>query len=200
MHKVSLTARSSYQSVKFPCSEWISAHASPSGPIAPQRRVTEGRVGAVVVTNTWVDHHHRALYQSAGWALEAHLSGAGLMRRAAAGVCAQSTVPELVGMSAVAALVNKPNGAWWRVAGLAPPLLSPLWRQRAQTHTEERQVREKIPESNSMILSLAGNRCREVKFHARLVKAHFSDNISGATKVKLAVMFMSETAKAHTFF
>lgn len=34
------------------------------------------------------------------------------MGRAAAGVGALSTVPELVGPSAVAALVNKPDGAW----------------------------------------------------------------------------------------
>lgn len=64
------------------------------------------------MANARVDHHHRTLDESAGWAVEGHVSSGGLMRRAAAGVCALSAVPQPVGMGAVAALVNKPNGAW----------------------------------------------------------------------------------------
>lgn len=64
------------------------------------------------MTNTRVYHHHGSLQQSAGGAVEGHLSSGGLKRRTAAGVGALSAVPQLVGTSAVAALVNEPNGAW----------------------------------------------------------------------------------------
>lgn len=43
--------------------------------------------------------------------MEGHLSSGCLKRHAAAGVGALSAVPQLVGASAVAALVNEPNGA-----------------------------------------------------------------------------------------
>lgn len=61
--------------------------------------------------------------------MEGHLGGGGVKRRAAAGVGALSAVPQLVGACAVAALVNEPNGARRRVAGPAPPLLSPLGKE-----------------------------------------------------------------------
>lgn len=76
------------------------------------------------MTNTRVDHHHSSLQQSASGAPEGHLGRGGLIRRAAAGVGALSAVPQLVGTSAVAALMNEPNGAGRCVAGPAPPLPS----------------------------------------------------------------------------
>lgn len=55
------------------------------------------------------------------------------MRRCtAAGIRAESTVAQLVGTSAVAALVNKVNGARGRVAGLTLTLLPPLEKQNRQ--------------------------------------------------------------------
>lgn len=81
-----------------------------SGPEAPQSRVSKRRVRTVVVTNTGVDHHHRSLYESAAGTPEVHLSCGGLVRRAAAGVRALPAVSELVGLSAVAALVDEPDG------------------------------------------------------------------------------------------
>lgn len=102
--------------------------------MGPQSRVSEGRVGAVVVTNTRVDHHHRALDQPAARTVEGHLGRGGLVRRAAAGVRALPAVPQPEGPSAVAAVVNEPNGARRRVAGFASPLLSPLRRQHDETN------------------------------------------------------------------
>lgn len=64
------------------------------------------------MTNTRVDHHHWSLDQPPSGTLEGHLSSSGVMRRAAAGVCALSTVAQLVGLNAVAALMNEPDGAW----------------------------------------------------------------------------------------
>lgn len=81
-----------------------------SGPKAPQSGVVERRVGTVLVTNTGVDHHHRSLYEPAAGTPEGHVCRAGLMRRAAAGIRALPTVSELVGLGAVAALVDEPNG------------------------------------------------------------------------------------------
>ena len=104
------------------------------------------------MTNTRVDHHHRSLYQPAAGALEGHLGGGGLIRRAAAGVGALPAVPQLVGTGAVAALVDEPDGARRRVAGLAPPLLPPL---RKQTHTHRGNSGEKIPTSIVMNWSCA---------------------------------------------
>lgn len=52
------------------------------------------------------------------------------MRRCtAAGIRAQSTVTQLVGTGAVAALVNKANGAGRRVAGLALTPMPQLGKQ-----------------------------------------------------------------------
>lgn len=62
------------------------------------------------MTDTRVDHHHSSLQQSARAAAEGHLSSGGLVRRAAARVCALSTVAQLEGLSAEAALVDEPNG------------------------------------------------------------------------------------------
>lgn len=42
--------------------------------------------------------------------MEGHLGGGGVKRRAAAGVGALAAVPEIVGVGAVAALVNEPDG------------------------------------------------------------------------------------------
>lgn len=84
----------------------MSSSAGRSGPVSPQSRVSVRGVGAVVVTNTRVDRHHSSLQQSAGGAAEGHLSRAGPIRRAAAGVGALSAVPEPVSPGAVAALVD----------------------------------------------------------------------------------------------
>lgn len=62
------------------------------------------------MADTRVNHHHSSLYQPAGRAAEGHLSSGGVVRHAAARVGALSAVPELVGTSAVAALVNEPDG------------------------------------------------------------------------------------------
>lgn len=98
--------------MKSYCSERPGAHTGRSGPISPQSRVTVGGVGAVVMTNTRVDHHHGSLQQSAGGAVEGDLGRGGVIRRAAAGVGALSAEPELEGLSAEAALVNESDGAW----------------------------------------------------------------------------------------
>lgn len=91
------------------------------------------------MTNARVYHHHGSLQQSAGGAAEGHLGGGGLKGRTAAGVGALSAVAQPVGASAVAALVDEANGAWRRVAGPAPPLLSPLENSaHMQTHTTGR--------------------------------------------------------------
>lgn len=73
-----------------------------------------------------VDHHHGSLQQFAGGAAEGHLSRGGVVRRAAAGVGALAAVPQLVGTSAVAALVNEPNGPRGREAGLTVALLGDM--------------------------------------------------------------------------
>lgn len=49
------------ESVKSSSSEGISALTGRSRPVAPQSRVTVRCIGALVVTNTRVDHHHRSL-------------------------------------------------------------------------------------------------------------------------------------------
>ena len=96
----------------------------------------ERPVGAVIVTSARLDHHHGLLPQSAGGTAEGHLSGGGLKRRTAAGVSTVPAVLQLVGASAVAALVNEPDGAWRCVAGLAMSQLSPQGTQHAQTQTQ----------------------------------------------------------------
>lgn len=59
-----------------------------------------------------VDHHDGSPQRSAPAAAEGHLSGGGSVRRAAAGVGALAAVPQPVGPSAVAALMNEPDGPW----------------------------------------------------------------------------------------
>lgn len=116
---------------------WVNqSSAGRSGSVPPQCWVTVGGVGAVVVADARVDHHHGSFQQSAGGALEAHLGRGGLVRRAAARVAALAAVPQLVGAGAVAALVNEANGARRRVAGLTSPLLTPLVKQHTQSELQ----------------------------------------------------------------
>lgn len=64
------------------------------------------------MTDTRVDHHHSSLQHSASGTSEGHLRGAGSVRCAASRVGALAAVMDLEGTSAVAALVNKPDGSW----------------------------------------------------------------------------------------
>lgn len=79
---------------------------------SPESRIGVRRIGAVVTAHTRDDHHHSSLQQPSSGATEGHLNVGGVMRHAASGVRAPTTVPELVRMSAVAALVYEPGGAW----------------------------------------------------------------------------------------
>lgn len=113
---------------------WLSPclFTSPLGPVAPQCRVVERCIRAPVVTSTRVNHHHSSLQPPAARTLEGDLIGGGVRRCTAAGICAESTVAQLVGPSAVAALVNQVSGARGRVAGLTLTSLPPLEKQNTQ--------------------------------------------------------------------
>lgn len=62
------------------------------------------------MTNTRVDHHHGPTDQPASGTAERHVGSGGLVRRAAAGISALSAVTEPEDTSAVAAMVDEPNG------------------------------------------------------------------------------------------
>lgn len=81
-----------------------------------------------------MDHHHRSLYEPAARTPEGQLGRAGLVRRAAAGVRALTAVPEPVGLGAVTALVDEPDGAWGGEAGLTVSLLTPHRSPRRRLH------------------------------------------------------------------
>lgn len=113
----------------------IRCHGDESGPVFPKSRVIIWCVGAVAMTHTRVDHHHCSLDKSAGGTAEGHRGSGGLERRAAAGVGALPTVPELVRAGAVAALVEQSNGPWGHVGGCALSLLTPLLEQKTPHHS-----------------------------------------------------------------
>lgn len=111
-----------------------------SGPEGPQCWVAKRPVGAAFTTHTRVDHHHRPPQQRPRQAAEGHLSRAGLVRDAAVRVAAAAAVAQPVRLSADAALVEQPNGAWRGVAGLTLPLLACLG---IHTHTHKVKVGSK---------------------------------------------------------
>lgn len=99
-----------------------------------------------------MDHHHRPPEQRPRQAAEGHLSRAGVLRDAAARVAAATAVAQPEHLSADAALVEQPNGAWRGVAGLTLPLLACL-ETHTHTHTRSKGV--------NMVVVVAGEGNRD---------------------------------------
>lgn len=91
---------------------WCSWGPVGSGPVPPQSWISEPSGGTVFMADAGVDHHDGSLQRPARATAEGHLSSGGLVRRTAAGVGALPAVPQPVGPSAVAALMNEPDVAW----------------------------------------------------------------------------------------
>lgn len=99
---------------------WISAWES----LSPRSKPPVGStrwVGAVVMTNTGLDHHDSLADQAAPWTAKGDCDSAGPIRRATSAISAEATVTQTVKLCAVAALMEQACGNIWPVARLAFP-------------------------------------------------------------------------------